>query len=792
MKKYKNKIIITIVVILVIFLSVKIFVFWNEYPDDSKKIIKLNKKMKSSDNSYYNIVNQYINNGFKIVGSYSPDLKKNIEIMKKSGYLKIDPYSNSPYVYQYSTGSVGKWLDGRKSIALADTTKALFHIYNTGNYKFKFSLCPVSFSNIKKKNIVLLLTNDKNNTFKIVKNVNVYDRLSLKAKSDIEIFSDYDYIHNNTGWTDIELDIDKNKYGNVKSVELFVEDKNKNDLVFIANPLLLKRNEKKHINVVYVVFDAMATQYTDVYSNTGLTPELKKIAEKSIVFNNMISCGVKTRIFLSGFFTSNLPPATGHGANMHAVPDLIKDKFYQDKTIDKMPDYLQNLGYYTVQTGNSGFTHPGISTGVDYGFNESTESQIRPHDSTAIYYNTVKKLKELKDKPFYLYVHFNTTHKPRKVPAKYYVKGTFTHLNKLGWYKHTGSTMYADYLAGQLYSYLKENDFLDNTIVVFTADHGTMYDSKKWAHHFMYNDYIRVPFIMYVPDSLKSQIGKSRIDDYTSVLQFNNTVLDLIGAKPNSKFKYPSIFKNNNVNGINPVFSYDNFGVTAILDNRWKYCLLLQGEKEFRDLKYRYFGDGPLESNEQLYDLQADPNENENVIGFHPVIADKMRKSVLKSNQWPYIYTLKFKVANDSKVVIRHSSNLQLIFENIKSDFTMAGNKIKRTYYMPKSTILEVKMYSNDVNIYIEPEIVGQKNTLIYSGKYQLPLYRKKIVVKEFKELIPSIVFKNDIDLSGLKEKNYVYFSAIDSRRYVFESSNSDEAIDANMKEVLKNWGYIQ
>lgn len=80
----------------------------------------------------------------------------------------------------------------------------------------------------------------------------------------------------------------------------------------------------------------------------------------------------------------------------------------------------------------------------------------------------------------------------------------------------------------RLFDYLKANDLWDNTIIVYTADQGMMlgehdYMDKRW----MYEESMRMPFIMHYPKRLK---GKAKSDLLINNTDFAPTLIELAGG----------------------------------------------------------------------------------------------------------------------------------------------------------------------------------------------------------------------------------------------------------------------
>ncbi|MFI3322815.1 MAG: sulfatase-like hydrolase/transferase [Rikenellaceae bacterium] len=151
---------------------------------------------------------------------------------------------------------------------------------------------------------------------------------------------------------------------------------------------------------------------------------------------------------------------------------------------------------------------------------------------------------------------------------------------------------------GKILDYLDENNLTDNTIVVFTSDHGdNMYEHHKMNKGNPYQSAAKIPFIVRYPNKIDA--GKVIEKSYTTN-DFAPTILGLMGAS-----------QIENVHGINDAQTFLNsekvvdsdrivyltdspFNVwTAAIDGRHKLVL------SCRDTPY-------------LFDLEKDPLENIN------------------------------------------------------------------------------------------------------------------------------------------------------------------------------------
>jgi choline-sulfatase len=88
---------------------------------------------------------------------------------------------------------------------------------------------------------------------------------------------------------------------------------------------------------------------------------------------------------------------------------------------------------------------------------------------------------------------------------------------------------FVDHQVGRLMETLKECGYHDNTIVIFTSDHGDMLGERGlWFKQTMYDQAVRVPLLFWGP----RWITPGRTGHNVSLLSVFSTVLDGTGASP--------------------------------------------------------------------------------------------------------------------------------------------------------------------------------------------------------------------------------------------------------------------
>jgi arylsulfatase A-like enzyme len=162
---------------------------------------------------------------------------------------------------------------------------------------------------------------------------------------------------------------------------------------------------------------------------------------------------------------------------------------------------------------------------------------------------------------------------------------------------------------GRIVAELAQRGLADNTVIIFTADNGFALGDRGMADKwFMYEEDIRVPGFIFDPRSPKSVAG-TRSKAMVLNVDFAPTMLELAGVP------VPKVMQGRSLvpllHGQMPKdwrteFFYEHHSVAAripqsegVRTERWKYL--------------RWIAETPVK--EELYDLQADPLEERNLLG---------------------------------------------------------------------------------------------------------------------------------------------------------------------------------
>ncbi len=171
----------------------------------------------------------------------------------------------------------------------------------------------------------------------------------------------------------------------------------------------------------------------------------------------------------------------------------------------------------------------------------------------------------------------------------------------------------------RLIDQVKRLGLWENTIIVFSTDHGTHLGEQGCVQKqakLLNSCLARIPLIIRHPD--RSFRGK-RIDALTSHMDFLPTFLDLLGVECNLSFDGSNMW--DLVTGSkkklrdHAVTGYGNFG--SVHNHKWHYFQKLWGDNP---------GLGPA-----LHDLEKDFAEEKNVLEKNPGVVAEMKR-ILESS----------------------------------------------------------------------------------------------------------------------------------------------------------------
>jgi choline-sulfatase len=213
------------------------------------------------------------------------------------------------------------------------------------------------------------------------------------------------------------------------------------------------------------------------------------------------------------------------------------------------------------------------------------------------------------NRPFFLFLHFYDLHTPYDLSA--------AEEAKFGKGYH-GELSYIDHVIGGLWDYLAQHDLVDQSLIVFTSDHGEGLGDHGESTHgfFIYQSTLHVPLIIHWPAGATTM--PERVDTPASLLDLSPTILDAVRIPPPKAMEGKSMLAASGPPG--DVFSESlypqrHFGASALASLR-------QGH-------YKYI-EAPRP---EFYDLAKDPGESTNLYADKGSLASAYREKLKQLRQ---------------------------------------------------------------------------------------------------------------------------------------------------------------
>lgn len=183
------------------------------------------------------------------------------------------------------------------------------------------------------------------------------------------------------------------------------------------------------------------------------------------------------------------------------------------------------------------------------------------------------------------------------------------------------ATLAIDDAVGRVNSALKAAGVWENTIVLYTSDQGySLGEHGLMEKHFAYEEAARVPMLLQFPRAIPANVTRNQLALTNDIAP---TVLDLCGLEIPEE-----------MDGLSwkPLIESENpKWRDAILFHQWSPGKAIAGMVAVRDRRYKYIRFPYIEGDyHELYDLQLDPRENQN-LADKPAFAQivkRMRKKL--------------------------------------------------------------------------------------------------------------------------------------------------------------------
>ena len=191
---------------------------------------------------------------------------------------------------------------------------------------------------------------------------------------------------------------------------------------------------------------------------------------------------------------------------------------------------------------------------------------------------------------------------------------------------YLGNLAFVDDCIGKLYDYLIDANLLENTLVVYTSDHGEMHFMHGLNQKFcLFENSVRVPFIISQPSNIKTN---ETCDALINLVDLYPTLADLTNTKLNES---PILVEDSSLKSKHKKIDGESFA-QCVKDPSLPFkdevfCEFAlksdNGQYMIRSGKFKY--NYNVKYCDELYDLVNDPDEYKNLINdttYTEIIAD--------------------------------------------------------------------------------------------------------------------------------------------------------------------------
>ncbi len=365
-------------------------------------------------------------------------------------------------------------------------------------------------------------------------------------------------------------------------------------------------------NVLFITLDTTRADRLGCYGNEDVeTPVLDRLAGEGVLFRRCISPTPLTLPSHSSMMTGLLP--TFHGVRINGNNALSASH----RTLAEL---FSGIGYRCGAFVAS-FVLDG-RWGLKQGF-EHYDDRFDLHKYEQLDFAKVQRrgdeivdsalgwMEKQKDRPFFAWVHFYDPHFPYEPPEPYFSRYKDRGPNGL----YDGEIAYTDEQVGRCLDFLEKNNLTKNTIVVVMGDHGEGLGEHGEATHgyYIYDYAVHVPFIIKTPfKELRGiDVGAQvrTIDIFSTLLEMARVPVPAGGQ---GESLLPLMFEPRAA--LVDAYAYGE-SLAPELQCGWSPLYSLQ------TLKYKYIHAPKPE----LYDLNKDPLERNNLIRRLPGVAEKYK-----------------------------------------------------------------------------------------------------------------------------------------------------------------------
>jgi arylsulfatase A-like enzyme len=447
------------------------------------------------------------------------------------------------------------------------------------------------------------------------------------------------------------------------------------------------------MHIIFYVLDSLRADHLSCYGyHRKTSPHIDSIAGDGVIFQKCYSTSTWTRPVAASILSGTYPAINGvQGRNdyfdsrIFRLPESLKCQEFQTACISAIGNVSTNFGF------SRGFDYfcdlykePSLikmrekSSGTAEGLEDEGDSEVifpLAGDLNSFFFPWLETKRE---KNTFSLLWSIQTHEPYLPPREYNkfidpnYDGKFAgHRDMIRRVKskedtknlidlYDGEIYYNDACIGELINYLKENNLYEDSLLVITGDHGeSLGEHGIYSHgHLPYEQVARVPLIIKFP---KNEYAGKSINQLVSLMDLFPSITDYLNIhlsedihefikgksiiqliREDHYLNHQYLFAETRYSDAKPIFQ-------AVISNEYKYIKVIPTRVQASIIKmtlkrlinegiwlsilrnplYMFKRYGHIETR-QLFNLESDPGENQNLVGDQPEIVERMEKLLLE------------------------------------------------------------------------------------------------------------------------------------------------------------------
>ena len=382
-----------------------------------------------------------------------------------------------------------------------------------------------------------------------------------------------------------------------------------------------KNTLRSDTNVLLITLDTLRWDHLGTYGKADIsTPHIDGLAARGIQFNQAIAQIPLTTPSHASILTGTYP-------QVHKIRDIGGFTLAED--VPTLATITQKAEFETAAFVAASVLHRRY--GLNVGFRTYEDDMAGDKDSDklpgvvaevggdVITDRAIEWLTSLgkpkSPKPFFLWVHYYDPHFPYDPPQPFREQYADD--------PYSGEVAFTDQQVGRLFEFMDSLGLMERTLVVLLSDHGeSLGEHGEFTHGvFLYDSTMHIPMIIAGPDIPQGKVVEQQVRS----IDVMPTVMDYLGLSTGDKVQGASL-------------------LPAMKEGRrvrTHYCymetLYPRTQMRWAELRGMRTDDWKLiiAPESELYDLQQDVDESNNVAGLFQPEADRLQKQIWEINGPP-------------------------------------------------------------------------------------------------------------------------------------------------------------